>query len=162
MVCSGPRTVKEWHASANCSSFRRRPESTMRAATAKAGSTASCRLHAGRHGDHHSADRRFTLTGKRQAIGPGLNEVSSNKKSESTWSGRLDSNQRPPAPHAGALPNCATPRPVMRIAQHICAFKRTVDLRFRPAARRNTSFLHVLHWWPQLCLAGGTHDSYAA
>ena len=26
------------------------------------------------------------------------------------WSGRLDSNQRPPAPKAGALPNCATPR----------------------------------------------------
>ena len=28
------------------------------------------------------------------------------------WSGRLDSNQRPPAPKAGALPGCATPRPV--------------------------------------------------
>src|SRR5262245_40502147 len=27
------------------------------------------------------------------------------------WSGRLDLNQRPPAPHAGALPGCATPRP---------------------------------------------------
>ena len=26
------------------------------------------------------------------------------------WSGRLDLNQRPPAPHAGALPSCATPR----------------------------------------------------
>jgi hypothetical protein len=26
------------------------------------------------------------------------------------WSGRLDSNQRPPAPKAGALPGCATPR----------------------------------------------------
>ena len=30
------------------------------------------------------------------------------------WSGRLDLNQRPPAPHAGALPSCATPRPVLR------------------------------------------------
>jgi putative transposase len=29
------------------------------------------------------------------------------------WSGRLDSNQRPPAPKAGALPGCATPRPRM-------------------------------------------------
>src|SRR5258705_3660427 len=28
------------------------------------------------------------------------------------WSGRLDLNQRPPAPHAGALPGCATPRPL--------------------------------------------------
>ena len=27
------------------------------------------------------------------------------------WSGRLDSNQRPLAPHASALPDCATPRP---------------------------------------------------
>ena len=26
------------------------------------------------------------------------------------WSGREDSNLRPPAPHAGALPSCATPR----------------------------------------------------
>ena len=29
---------------------------------------------------------------------------------ESKWSGRLDSNQRPLAPHASALPSCATPR----------------------------------------------------
>ena len=28
-----------------------------------------------------------------------------------TWSGRPDSNRRPPAPKAGALPNCATARP---------------------------------------------------
>src|ERR1700679_91973 len=27
------------------------------------------------------------------------------------WSGRQDSNLRPPAPHASALPGCATPRP---------------------------------------------------
>src|SRR3989304_9585525 len=26
------------------------------------------------------------------------------------WSGRRDSNSRPPAPHAGTLPGCATPR----------------------------------------------------
>lgn len=26
------------------------------------------------------------------------------------WSGRLDLNQRPPEPHSGALPVCATPR----------------------------------------------------
>src|SRR5438067_9647494 len=31
-------------------------------------------------------------------------------KSCRKWSGRLDSNQRPPAPKAGALPGCATPR----------------------------------------------------
>ena len=27
-----------------------------------------------------------------------------------SWSGRLDSNQRPLEPHSSALPNCATPR----------------------------------------------------
>jgi hypothetical protein len=32
------------------------------------------------------------------------------------WSGRLDSNQRPPAPEAGALPDCATPRTVVSSA----------------------------------------------
>ena len=26
------------------------------------------------------------------------------------WSGREDLNLRPPTPHAGALPDCATPR----------------------------------------------------
>ena len=40
------------------------------------------------------------------------------------WSGRLDSNQRPLAPHASALPNCATPRLLTRIAQRLYAFKR--------------------------------------
>src|SRR4030095_9484950 len=29
------------------------------------------------------------------------------------WSGRLDLNQRPPAPQAGALPGCATPRELL-------------------------------------------------
>jgi site-specific DNA recombinase len=32
------------------------------------------------------------------------------------WSGRLDSNQRPPAPEAGALPDCATPRTLVIFA----------------------------------------------
>jgi hypothetical protein len=30
--------------------------------------------------------------------------------SKNVWSGRQDLNLRPPAPQAGALPNCATPR----------------------------------------------------
>ena len=30
------------------------------------------------------------------------------------WSGREDSNLRPPEPHSGALPGCATPRPSLR------------------------------------------------
>ena len=39
---------------------------------------------------------------------PGLHGEGRGKRK---WSGRLDLNQRPPAPHAGALPGCATPRP---------------------------------------------------
>src|SRR2546429_7296497 len=31
-------------------------------------------------------------------------------RSRGKWSGREDLNLRPPAPHAGALPGCATPR----------------------------------------------------
>src|SRR6266851_2184706 len=31
-------------------------------------------------------------------------------RKSSKWSGREDLNLRPPAPHAGALPGCATPR----------------------------------------------------
>ena len=35
------------------------------------------------------------------------------------WSGRLDSNQRPSAPKADALPGCATPRPVRAPLSHV-------------------------------------------
>ena len=35
----------------------------------------------------------------------------------SDWSGQRDSNPRPPAPKAGALPNCAIPRNVGIIAR---------------------------------------------
>ncbi len=49
------------------------------------------------------------------------------------WSGRLDSNQRPPAPKAGALPGCATPRRPQSIGaraqdEEVTAHLRTVDL----------------------------------
>ncbi len=49
-----------------------------------------------------------------------------NQSNGISWSGRLDSNQRPPAPHAGALPSCATPRPFGRVAQRLGAFKTAV------------------------------------
>ena len=39
------------------------------------------------------------------------------------WSGRLDSNQRPSAPKADALPNCATPR----CNSHILHVQTTLD-----------------------------------
>ena len=34
------------------------------------------------------------------------------KSEEEDWSGRADLNRGPPAPKAGALPGCATPRPL--------------------------------------------------
>jgi hypothetical protein len=34
----------------------------------------------------------------------------SRELTQKKWSGRLDSNQRPPAPKADTLPDCATPR----------------------------------------------------
>ncbi len=40
------------------------------------------------------------------------------------WSGRLDSNQRPPAPKAGALPGCATPR---QPQPHHCTAPESAD-----------------------------------
>src|SRR5579863_1028590 len=39
------------------------------------------------------------------------------------WSGRGDLNARPPAPKAGALPGCATPR-------HLCSFDSKLLSRF--------------------------------
>src|SRR4051812_25742987 len=46
---------------------------------------------------------------------------------ERIWSGRLDSNQRPPAPKAGALPGCATPRPDRETALSHRASAETVS-----------------------------------
>ena len=56
------------------------------------------------------------------------------------WSGWADSNRRPPGPHPGALPNCATSRPIrFRLQRAVRLFvkergrgdrARTCDLRF--------------------------------
>jgi hypothetical protein len=37
-------------------------------------------------------------------------------RAQNKWSGRQDSNLRPPAPKAGALPDCATPRRIFKIS----------------------------------------------
>ena len=47
------------------------------------------------------------------------------------WSGRLDLNQRPPAPKAGALPGCATPR----LLQHDPLANRSTGRSLIPDAR---------------------------
>ena len=43
------------------------------------------------------------------------------------WSGRLDSNQRPSAPKADALPGCATPRRSVKLQNEDCRFQ--IDCR---------------------------------
>src|SRR5580693_2914691 len=47
------------------------------------------------------------------------------KPSVFNWSGRRDSNSRPPAPKAGALPGCATPRHLLLflILNHVPALR---------------------------------------
>ena len=45
-----------------------------------------------------------------------------------SWSGREDSNLRPPAPHAGALPDCATPRSIGKTVPAASASKQFDDL----------------------------------
>ena len=52
------------------------------------------------------------------------------------WSGRLDLNQRPPAPEAGALPSCATPRPRVACPTSASALPRVFpDERHEHASR---------------------------
>ena len=48
-------------------------------------------------------------------------DLLTNGLSRSNWSGREDLNLRPPEPHSGALPNCATPR--------LCYYTKTIKLR---------------------------------
>ena len=50
------------------------------------------------------------------------------------WSGRLDLNQRPPAPEAGALPGYATPR------HYTGKYWRTTDSQMRPRGLEPLTF----------------------
>src|SRR5258708_38759850 len=55
--------------------------------------------------------------------------------SSERWSGRLDSNQRPPAPKAGALPGCATPRLCDQLFQFVCNSANARQLRAATVAK---------------------------
>src|SRR5690554_3257633 len=73
------------------------------------------------------------------------------------WSGRRDSNSRPPAPKAGALPSCATPRhlgdlvdlvdlPMIRHTVGGCQARDDVSHRVhRPGAVTDALLLLWLH-----------------
>jgi hypothetical protein len=53
------------------------------------------------------------------------------------WSGRPDLNRRPPAPKAGALPGCATPRHNEPLDYTLCNFKPESALRCGISFRAN-------------------------
>jgi hypothetical protein len=42
--------------------------------------------------------------------------IDTDEETQEGWSGRGDSNSRPPEPHSGALPGCATSRPMLKQA----------------------------------------------
>ena len=54
------------------------------------------------------------------------------------WSGRRDSNSRPPGPKPGALPNCATPRKLTRYI--VTSISLDVNILFLKNIRSLTSF----------------------
>ena len=58
------------------------------------------------------------------------------------WSGREDSNLRPPEPHSGALPDCATPRPIR--AGQLRRAPRLVRVRRRTSVRHGS---RGRQWW---------------
>ncbi len=121
----------------NCGRARTARDRSGDARTFRRGADRRCRLH-GSATEWRSAGRpRHATVGARQRqrqrpppIGNGLEAHQRPRKSplmtrhggllwtwgkslilfRSQWSGREDSNFRPPAPHAGALPGCATPR----------------------------------------------------
>src|SRR5262245_55182128 len=52
--------------------------------------------------------------GSRWSVNPGPGRHDRSNRLQQKWSGRPDSNQRPSAPKADALPDCATPRDAKR------------------------------------------------
>ena len=57
------------------------------------------------------------------------------------WSGRLDLNQRPPAPHAGALPGCATPRRTGSLARRTGALQGEAEEECFPTPPQQQGFV---------------------
>src|SRR5438477_4657888 len=63
--------------------------------------------------------------------------IVNNRPTKGKWSGREELNLRPPAPHAGALPGCATPRHEPQIiAGFIVPFPAVGGCAAIPAAAR--------------------------
>ena len=76
-------------------------------------------IRSGEDGKHHSETKIFRALSGRKCRNDINQSLAIRFKHLIYWSGRRDSNSRPLAPHASALPGCATPRP--RHAQSSCA-----------------------------------------
>ena len=70
---------------------------------------------------------------------------------ESRWSGRLDLNQRPPEPHSGALPDCATPRPALMLAGVPQVSKLTAPVSLRVSGAREPGDATGVQFHPSRC-----------
>jgi hypothetical protein len=93
-------------------SARTRRDLSAAAAATGSGRPGSFRLHEGvRHPQVRKGPKKVSKPQRIRAA----SAAPSFCFSHAQWSGREDSNFRPPAPHAGALPGCATPRPNLRL-----------------------------------------------
>ena len=72
------------------------------------------------------------------------------------WSGRADLNGRPPAPKAGALPGCATPRQAQATSFYTCTgLNQGFDPREKSDGSASLSFRSALPRWLTRPLAAG-------
>lgn len=69
---------------------------------------------------------------KKPALGAGF------KNKVKIWSGRLDSNQRPPRPERGALPGCATARKLPECKNSMSAEPGKIEITMLIFAGRGT------------------------
>ncbi len=109
----------------------------------------------GRGGPFYAAPRvrgypRRRLAGK-LAGGPRAQVTTESAVSDGRWSGRRDSNSRPPEPHSGALPGCATPgwqesvggdrsgSLTSRSSDHVTACSGRANSRPTPAGTRQSA-----------------------
>ena len=79
------------------------------------------------------------------------------------WSGRLDSNQRPPHPQCDALPGCATPRPSCRFGRsgepgHLVQAGQAKARSQREAEWRGEGESRSRGRWPRAHRAGARRD----
>ena len=82
--------------------------------------------------------KKSEVRNQKSEVGKQKVRTSDFKLPTSVWSGRRDSNSRPPGPKPGALPNCATPRKLTRYI--VTSISLDVNILFLKNIRSLTSF----------------------